>query len=279
MPYSARIILDSIGPSDKRLTTIEATYPRMVHAEVLTHRTLSRNSSSSRAIPVTKLMAQIRNDPAMPVYWGRNQAGMQAAGELEGEELEKAKTAWLVGRDQALILAERLSGDLKLHKQIANRVMEPWMFITVIISATEWDNFDGLRCHPAAQPEVRHIAEMMRNVRAASIPGVLRTGEWHLPFITQEERDGDAVGLDTLQRLSVARCARVSYLQHTGEHDPLKDLQLADRLAASGHWSPFEHVAMALPDSSRSANFEGWRQWRRDWPGESGRISETYTKQ
>lgn len=281
MPYRSHIVHDSISTAGKRITTVEVTYPRFVHSELLTHRSLSRNSSSSRAIPVARLMKQVSEDPAMPVYWGRNQRGMQAGGELEGEQLAAVKAEWLAARDRALASAEVLSG-LELHKQIVNRILEPWMFITVLVTATEWDNFFGLRCHPAAQPEIRRAAEMMRDAMAASTP-VGR--DVHLPFVRENDLDwckggdGDAAAYRRLRLLSVARCARVSYLTHDGVHSPAADLDLAERLSTSGHWSPFEHVAEAMTtdpllrspgEYTACGNFRGWKQFRKDFAGESG---------
>src|SRR4051812_43727861 len=128
--YQTRILRDSIAPCGRRLTTWELTYPRFVHAELMTHRMFSRNSASSRAIPTEKLMARVREDPALPVWWGRNQAGMQADGELGDEPRAAAQHLWLKARDQMLEMVERLSA-VGLHKQITNRLIEPWMFITV----------------------------------------------------------------------------------------------------------------------------------------------------
>ena len=257
MGYACRIVADSISAAGKRITTLEVTYPRFVHAELLTHRMLSRNSSSSRAIPVAKLMEQVTEDPAMPVYWGKNQRGMQAAEELTGYDRILAKQEWMLARDRAVEAAEVLV-TLGLHKQIVNRLLEPWMYITVLVTATEWANFFKLRCHRDAQPEIRKIAEMMRDAVEDSSPHLLPTGHWHLPFNDIEDED-DA------KMVCVARCARVSYMTHDGQHDPARDILLAAQLAESGHWSPFEHVAQALssPDE-RCANFYGWRQLRAD---------------
>lgn len=273
MAYRCQIIADSVSPAGKRITTFEVTYPRFVHSELLTHRMLSRNSSSSRAIPVERLMKQVREDPAMPVYWGSNKPGMQAGAELQGEELIQTQRMWLYARDRALDAAGNLAA-LGLHKQVANRLLEPWMFITVLVTATEWENFFRLRCHPAAQPEIRHIAEMMRAAYEAHVPEELNAGGWHLPFaavidfgdvlLARGSEEVEAAARK-LRSLCVARCARVSYLTHDGQHDPAKDIALATQLASSGHWSPFEHVALALDDpSERVGNFLGWRQYRAD---------------
>lgn len=258
MGYACRIVADSISAAGKRITTLEVSYPRFVHAELLTHRMLSRNSSSSRAIPVAKLMEQVREDPAMPIYWGKNQKGMQAGEELSPEVRGEAMMAWLEARDKMLGYAFYLGSVAGVHKQIANRLLEPWMYITVLVTATEWENFFALRCHRDAQPEIRKIAEMMRDAMEAGAPVELEAGEWHAPF-------GDAKDTPWRLSLAVARCARVSYLTHDGQHDISRDLALFDQLQSSGHWSPFEHVAQALssPDE-RSGNFYGWRQLRAD---------------
>lgn len=269
MSYSARVILDSIAPCGKRLVTVEATYPRMVHAELLTHKRLSRNSSSSRAIPIAKMIEQVRSDPAMLVHWGRNQKGMQAETELSGEALTQAKEAWLAGRDHAVTIAQQLA-DLGAHKQIANRVLEPWMWITVLISATEWDNFFLQRCHKDAQPEIRRAADFIYDAMARSRPRLLKAGEWHTPLILDDEIA--TLSPTLLCKISAGRCARISYLTHDGRRDIQADLALADRLTAAspGHWSPLEHVAEALASPEPSGNFIGWKQYRKCFAGESG---------
>lgn len=278
--YAAEIIADSYSnESDVRLTTFVATYPRFVHSELMTHRMLSKNSSSSRAIPNSKLIATIQDDPVMPVWWGRNQRGMQAAEEISPSELKTASEIWIETRDYNLLAAERLSA-LGLHKQITNRIIEPWMFITVVITGTDFDNFFHLRTSQKtplpqkdfdpdfpAQPEIQKIARMMWNLYRQMEPEVLITGEWHLPFVTLQERQ--ALPIEICKRLSVARCARVSYLTHEGVYDIEKDKGLADFLSEAGHWSPFEHQAQALKDREQSGNFTGWKQYRKFWAGEN----------
>ncbi|MGH9160931.1 MAG: FAD-dependent thymidylate synthase, partial [Vicinamibacteraceae bacterium] len=162
MPYRADVLLDSVSPAGCRLTTFVLTYPRFVHAELLTHRVFSRNSSSSRAIPVRKLLEQVAAEPVVPVWWGKNQPGMQARAELEPAQQEEARRLWLEARDQAVAIAGKFTA-LGGHKQIVNRLLEPWMWITVILSGTTYENFFGLRCHLDAQPELRTLAEMMRH--------------------------------------------------------------------------------------------------------------------
>ena len=286
MAYDAKIVADSVSEVGDRLTTMEVTFPRMVLAEFNTHRVFSRNSASSRAIPVEKQLQRIMDDPFIPVWWGRNQSGMQANHELVGHDLEQAKFQWLAARDSAVGHVQRLL-ELGLHKQITNRLLEPFMWHTVIVTATEWSNFFALRANPMAQPEIRVIAEMMRDVYGESEPVLVRDGEWHLPLIQPEERDGKFEFSEEARKISAARCARVSYLTHDGKRDLEADLKLFDRLAGAGHMSPFEHVATPawhieygpegfsgfVPRSKYNisewhGNFRGWKQLRKFLPNE-----------
>ena len=266
--YQTRILLDSLAPCGKRLTTFEATYARFIHSELMTHRVFSRNSASSRTIPTTKLLASVANDPALPLWWGKNEPGMQARAEVEGEARERAKALWLEGRDQALRLAEALAAT-GLHKQIANRVLEPWAFITVLITATEYENFFALRCHPDAQPEIRWVADDMRRQYLASEPTPLAAGAWHMPLLKAEDLADASLSPEDLRRVSVGRCARVSYLTHSGLRAPLEDVALCGKLIASGHMSPTEHVAQALDRAEWRGNVCGWRQYRQGIEGEA----------
>lgn len=269
--YSTRILLDSLGPSGKRLTTWELTYPRFVHAELMTHRLFSRNSASSRAIPVETLMRRVQQDPALPVWWGKNQSGMQAREELDLESQSKARDLWLLARDQMLEAVKQLQ-EIGLHKQLANRLIEPWMFITVIVSATEFDNWFHLRNHKDAQPEISWVARSMWTQYNERAPRRVAEGTWHLPLVTDEERM--SMDESMLKKVSTGRCARVSYLTHEGKRDLEKDIELHDRLCKGpetgepGHWSPFEHVAQALATPVRSGNFIGWKQYRKEFETE-----------
>lgn len=226
----------------------------------------SRNASSSRAIPVQKMIDKVRDHPAYPIYWGRNEKGMQAHTELTPPEIRAAKLLWNRSRLFALDTARELA-ITGVHKQIVNRILEPFSWITVIISATQWSNFFELRCHPDAQPEIRHIAEMMREAINNSSPNALPVGHWHLPYISPEDfRDFGKV--QDWKNISVARCARVSYLNHEGKKDIVDDVALAERLRSSGHWSPFEHVAQAIETPAPIGNFRGWKQYRKEFANE-----------
>mgnify|MGYP001582527133 CR=1 FL=1 len=267
MGYSVEILLDSMSPAGCRLTTYELTYPRFIHAEILTHRAFSRSSSSSRAIPIERLIQRVIDDPVIPVSWGRNRKGMQAGAELDGADREAAVRRWLLARDQAVLNARELQ-EIGVHKQIVNRLIEPWMWITVICTATEYGNFFYQRVSPLAQPEIEKVARMMLDAYTASCPTQIAAGDWHLPFVRDDERD---LPIETQLKLSAGRSARVSYLTHDGRHDPSEDMALHDKLVSAkpGHWSPLEHQAMALSEPEPSGNFVGWKQYRKFFKDEN----------
>lgn len=262
---AARIIADSIAPNGVRLTTFQICFQRFILPEFNTHRRFSRNASSSRAIPTKTLLAQVFNDPAFPISFGQNQPGMQAGAELVGWRLTAAKLVWGLSA-KAASLSARVLGALGVHKQTANRVVEPFTWSHVIVSSTDWENFFNLRCHEDAQPEIRQLAELMREALAASLPIYCTNGDWHLPYITDQERIDYPVR--DLIKMSAARCARVSYLTHDGKNPSRdKDLSLYDRLVGSVplHASPVEHQATPTPSAADAGgNFNGWKQHRQD---------------
>lgn len=261
---STKIILDSVNSVGNRLTTFELTYPRFIHSEFMTHRVLSKNAASSRAIPIEKMIQKVEENPAAVVWWGKNQSGMQAKEELHGTVQQDCINQWNMAREGCIEKA-RTMYNLGLHKQIVNRILEPFMNITVICTGTEWSNFFALRCHEDAQPEIRELAfHMLRDYYDHS-PTELFTGHWHTPYILQEEEDLDE---ELKLKISAARCARVSYLTHDGKRSHEKDLELFDRLLSSGHMSPFEHVACAFPGID-SGNFKGWKQYRKKFSTEN----------
>ena len=299
MAYAAKIVADSISESGIRLTTMEITFPRSVLSEFNTHRAFSRNSASSRAIPVEKQLKRVQEEPFIPDYWGANQSGMQAHQEIDTHSRPAAISLWLKARDHALYCAKTLH-ELGVHKQTVNRLLEPFMWHTVIVTATDWSNFFALRANPDAQPEIRTIAEMMMDAYSSSTPKLVSRGEWHLPFIQPDEYDGVFEFSETARKVSSARCARVSYLTHDGLRDHGKDLELYERLVSGGHMSPLEHVAtphyteqdrveFAASDgfecgqttfkssSVMIGNFRGWKQLRKFIPHEDdfGKVSKT----
>lgn len=272
---TAKIIADSVSPHNKRLTTFELEYPRFVHSEFMTHRMLSKNAASSRAIPLKTMIGLVWSNPAEPFEWGKNQSGMQAKEKLTGWNLALAKFLWHFSGKLVCILAWLLSFS-KVHKQIANRILEPWSHIKVVASATDWDNFFHLRNHPDAQPEIHELARIMWELYKASEPKALREGEWHLPYLDEynvfpdEEfvpfKDTD-ISLSDAKKLSASLCAQTSYRK--ADESIKKALGIYDRLVVSipVHASPFEH--QATPAKSNiviSGNFRGWVQFRQEIP-------------
>lgn len=218
-------------------------------------------------------------DPAMPVYWGANQKGMQATQEIA--DTEAAKAWWLEGM-RMMTAHHELGEKMGIHKQIVNRIIEPWMYITVIVSATDYYNWFHLRNHKDAQPEIALVAEMMWPMYRDNQPEKLEEGDWHLPLVTGEDYEeltsqyeyDEAMAI--AKKLSVGRCARVSYKTHDGKRDLSEDIRLHDQLAATidseapGHFSPFEHQGQVLATDERSGNFIGFKQYRKEFAKESG---------
>ena len=248
------MILDSVSKEGIRLTTMELTYPRFIHSEFMTHRVFSRNASSSRAIPVHKMIDMIRETPAEPIHWGKNQSGMQAENAVDPDTEHRAQLVWKHAAIDACKHAEEMV-KLGIHKQVANRITEPFAHIKVLVTATEWENFFSLRCHPDAQPEIQELAVQMKRCMSESTPTELSYYQWHLPFVTAEEKDHH--DLSDLLKASTARCARVSYMNHDGSKpDMNKDAVLYDQLITSRpiHASPTEHQAAP---SKRGDDYSG----------------------
>ena len=273
-----KIVADSInGYSGVRITTFEYEAPRIILAEINTHRVFSRNASSTRAIPVKTLIKQIWDNPFTPTYWGSNQPGMQAKDELSGVKLALAKFGWNIGSKVACSLALFLS-KVGLHKQIAGRVLEPWMMVKGVITSTELENWYTLRNHPDAQPEIQDLAYKMKCAQSQSTPKRLFHGQWHLPYVdTIEEGSfdtatqyyfdeaGNKISLDMAQKISASCCAQVSYRKNDSSLE--KAETIFDRLVSSkpAHMSPVEHQATPIVTSNPNtfvANFRTWKQFR-----------------
>jgi hypothetical protein len=269
---TAKIITDSTSKYSPRLTSIQVSFPRIILAEVNTHRVFSRNYRSSRAVPVAKMIEEVRTNPYEPMVWLKNKPGMQASEPMSLEEIGFARTEWLRGAKQAADIAERLM-KIGLHKQWANRPLEPYLYVHGLITSVEWENFFSLRKHTDAQPEFERLAEVIKEALAESTPTTLEPGQWHLPYVRDSERS--MFDLSQLIKLSVARVARVSYFTFEGkEPNPEADLVLYDKLVGSKpiHASPAE--AQATPDIASvyknewlspylHGNLKGWRQYRK----------------
>ena len=256
---TATIVADSLNVSirDKRITSFVLTYPRFIHSELMTHRMFSRNAASSRAIPISKFIEDVLTDPALPIHWGANQKGMQADNEVDEETKIKAMQIWNEARDSAVSYAKKLN-ELGIHKQVANRLMEPFFHITTLVTATEYDNFFKLRAHSAAQPEIRELAYKMLDALHNSIPDKKTAGDWHIPF---GDKFTDGLSIEQKLKVATARAARVSYKTFDGEINYDKDYVLHDQLLNEGHYSPFEHCAKA--DNGIHDNFSQWISYRK----------------
>ena len=268
---SAKIIADSKNKFGDRLTTMVVTFPRIILAEVNTHRMFSRNSASSRAIPFEKMVKMVEENPFIPIKFMKDHSGMQGNEYFTDEEVKDLPLLerWLQAKDKAIENAKELSY-YGLTKQIVNRLLEPFMWHTAIISATEWENFFALRNHEAAEIHLQELARIMMLAYNSSEPKLLKDGEWHIPFgdNIDEERlfnclngtekfdDLYTNGFEQFKiKISTARCARVSYLNFEGKDDYEADLKLYDRLAEMGHFSPMEHCAKSMSLDERNRNY------------------------
>lgn len=296
MSYQATILADSVGPHGVRLTTMEVTFPRSYLAEFNTHRDFSRSSESSRAIPPEIEIERVEADPYVPEFAYRVK-GMGVGEPLTGYDLLDAQEDWLAARDEAVWTAKALS---RIAKDQANRLLEPFMWHTAIVTATEWTNFLNLRDHPSAAPPMRKIAGLMREALEASEPKHVGWGGWHLPLVGYMERElADLCNIDGAQ-VSAGRCARSSYSNHLSPETPRESQERWDRLALNAHWSPAEHPARVVtwdewatvmarqedalrhsrltgtqPDAAYldrlefTGNFRGWVQLRKHYAGEA----------
>lgn len=236
----AEILADSICRGS-RITTFRLRYPRFIHAELMTHRVFSRNASSSRAIPFNRIKDEIRDNPAKPIHWGSNRRGMVAEQEVSEEDKISADELWNLLAGYSVQFADTLYNQFGLHKQVVNRLIEPFKFIDVIVTSTEWNNFYNLRTAHDAQPEIQELAKSMLYIHQKSRPMELGHMDWHIPFDPEGNLD-----LETRLKVSAARCARISYTNHDGIYDIHNDLELVQRLKDSEHMTPFEHQATPI---------------------------------
>lgn len=305
MGFEVKIIARSVSEQGMPLVTAQFKYPRFIHAEFMTHREFSRNASSSRAIPVKKMIEQVRRDPAMPIHWGDNQPGMQADNRLDPEKEAIAQEQWVEAAWNAANIAEAMEHN-GLHKQVANRILEPFQWMHVIATTSNTSNFFGLRRHKDAQPEIKLVADLWHEALEQTPVKLIKNDDWHLPYIDGADYEAAFTHLkitrvirseptkaevtDLLVAMSAARCARVSYLTHEGSRPTVEqDLALYARLVGAQplHASPTEHAAtpdvLVFPEwdveklatdakvwanPQEHGNLIGWRQFRKMLPGE-----------
>jgi hypothetical protein len=255
----ARVLNKSVCSDEVTITSYELEYPRMIHSELLTHKMFSRNAASSRAIPIAKSIESVRNSPAMPVEWGKNKPGMQSDGEID--DPESAKWMWIQAAKQAADRAEQMAA-MGLHKQVVNRILEPFVFMKTVLTVTEENNFFWLRDHEDADPTIHELATCMRQASSLVLPNQLLPGEWHFAYVdtdvgfdkTTYHIDGEEIDLETAKKIDAACCAQVSFRKLDTSTE--KALQIYDRLASSTpvHASPFEHAATPVQSKYKSAN-------------------------
>lgn len=280
---SAKVIADSQF-GDTRLITLEVELHRFILAQNNTHKAQSRNIQSSRAIPVMRQLEQISNDPAMPVFYGKNQSGMVADGELSDEEIEQCKQIILWMRDCCVMGVEKLH-KIGLQKEVANRYVEPWMWTKGVVTATEaaWEEMFKLRCHYAAQPEIKALFEAIEEAIAGSTPNELKVGDLHLPYYGKRGVYGEYERSDGLNKgdavnISLSCVAQVSYRKLDDSLEKAEQVVEMLNLPKRGvfpedpaHFSPAEHIAIAVDkekfeaDKELSGNFhsEDFVQYRK----------------
>jgi hypothetical protein len=266
------------------VTTLELEYPRIIHSEMMTHREFSRNAASSRAIPVKTMISNIRKNMFVPIYWGKNQSGMQAKEELTGVRRFLAKSLWIIGGHINLLGATLLNA-VGVHKQLANRNLEYISYMKTIVTSTSFDNFLALRDHEDAQPEIQAVAKKLKLALATTNREELNEGEWHTPYVEHHRNpdgklvyyaSGRPVTTTIAKQLSVSCIAQVSYRKADTSED--KALAIFDKLATSIpiHASPFESVLTPIVSGKfkgvtainiingdkLSGNSKGWTQYR-----------------
>ncbi|CAH9014440.1 putative FAD-dependent thymidylate synthase [Vibrio phage 277E43-1] len=248
---SAKIVGDSVNYNGNRVTTYELEYHRYIHGEVMTHRLFSRNAMSSRAVPVDKMIEQSNT---IPIHFGKNQAGMQA--DYEHEDIETGKEFWEEAKHNAIETAANLTA-LGFHKQVVNRLLEPFQMMKIVLTATEFENFFWLRCDKDAQPEIQELARLMFECREESKPELLEAGEWHTPYVQYVthgsglkgyfDNEGNSLTIEEAIAISSSCCAQVSYRSIDNSYD--KAMKVYERLGVGDnkiHASPFEHVACPM---------------------------------
>jgi len=273
MKITAKIITDSISRAGVRIISMELEYPRFIHSEFMTHRVFSRNAASSRAIPIVTMMKQVSEKPARPVHWGANQAGMQADGVVDISS-KLCLATWKAAAARAVESALELKA-LGLHKQIVNRVLEPFQMMKTVVTSTEWDNFFMLRDHKDAQPEIAVLARKMKEAQEASTPLLIDSNEWHVPYVNRKRGvhgelvyfiGKDIISEEDALKVSASCCAQVSYRKTDKGIE--KALKIYDMLVNNKpvHASPFEHQGRPLMMARfgfNSGNLRGYEQYRK----------------
>ena len=286
MTISAKIICDSVSSvTNQRITTFEMEYPRFILSQMNTHRVHSKSTASSRAIPINVKCEQLLTNGTYPIHWGKNKSGMQAVEEIDDNLKQSAIEIWDNAKLSAIKYAKELQ-ELGVHKQISNRLLEPFETVKTLVTATSFDNFFNLRCHSDAQPEIKALADKMYEEYIKSEPMVINYGEWHTPYVQRIRDklngtlhyyiDGEEIDTETAIKISCSCSAQVSYRKNDTSIE--KAVKIFDKLvnATPVHSSAFEHNATPIDimkteqgithfdinDVPYSGNFANWVQYR-----------------
>lgn len=256
---STKVVAHSKHPLGDELITLEIELHRFILPEFNTHRSVSRNFQSSRAVPVEKMLEQVRNDPALPVHWGKNQRGMVAEEECSNKivyfgnlyDMMSVDEFWRDAAESSVAYAECLV-KAGYHKQIVNRLLEPFMWTKGVVTATReaFEAFFKLRCAYDAQPEIKLLAERMREAIGTSKLRKLKYGEWHLPYSDHANED---LTIKDKVKVSTSCCAQVSFRVLDDSLDKAKKIYDMLNLPTNGvfsesspHFSPTEHQALCM---------------------------------
>lgn len=252
----------------RKILTVELEYPRFIHGELMTHRLFSRNAASSRAIPVKKMIEQVKNNPAFPIHWGVNQPGMQAEKELSTVMKKVAIYLWRQAAKGAAAAAEGFEA-IGVHKQVTNRLLEPFQLMKTVVTATCWENFFWLRNHKDAQPEIKALSEAIIEALVAHGDAIdLEPGEWHVPYFqTGYWSDKRHIHMGTLEdalAISSSCCAQVSFRLLNDSLDKAKEIFAKLVESEPVHASPFEH--QGTPIDIEFFCFDCQSSGDSDWP-------------
>lgn len=248
------LILDS-AYENSRVSTFTITLPKFLLQELNTHKTINKNAASSRALPFNKVLSLAS---FTPIFWSKNEKGMQGHESLNELESLEAFTHWESAKSYAKKVASRLE-KTGCHKQIVNRIVEPFTMATVIATSDKWPMFFALRCSEDVEPNLAFVATKMLRQYLESTPKILAPSEWHIPLIKPEENEFE---LEKKLVKSAARCARVSYVNFYGKDVYEDDLRLHDMLLESKHMSPFEHQVQCQPSSHSGCYSDPWVTYR-----------------
>lgn len=280
---SAKVIAKSHDGRGNEIVTFEIEYPRIIHSELMTHRLFSRNAASSRAIQVKTLIQMVRDEPAKPYRFGANQSGMQDKG-VEHDGIVGAgytgREWWNLAALSAARFAEELA-EAGYHKQVVNRLLEPFQRMKTVVTATEYENFWWLRVDADADPTIEALAIAMHKEYEAAESELLQPGQWHTPYVQHfyeniglegddvwvfcgyyvEDENGEKVILDVeeAKAISSSCCAQVSYRRLNSTKD--KALEIYGRLLTGRkvHASPFEHQATPMQETDGYKNMEPYK--------------------